>query len=357
VTLFWAQHPGSRVLVLAPHPDDESLATGGLLQKVSDAGGECRVIFLTDGENNPWPQRVIERRWRIKTTDKERWGCRRRLEATSALAELGVSESVAAFWGFPDQGLTGLLLAAGDELTDRLARELDEWRPSVLVTPSSLDLHPDHSAVAVFARLALASRKSMSVDPLHIEYRVHGRGPDRIAPCLILTLSEEQQDRKRRAILRHTSQLRLRHNLVEFARGAEKFISSEEMRNLRYHPVSNASASAGEITLDLKLSPRAGAFGRATLYLASYLQGYPAQVLAMTLHRGRAALIDVMNAVNGDVVAHARLLGERGCFKLQIPLSVLASADFVCAKVERRFGFFDEAGWCALPVNPKRGGK
>ncbi len=350
-----AIHPGSRVLVLAPHPDDESLVVGGLLQKVSDAGGECRVIFLTNGENNPWPQRAIERRWRIRPADRERWGSRRRLEAIAALAELGVSEGAASFWGFPDQGLTDLLLTAGDELPERLAGELDEWRPSVLVTPSPLDLHPDHSAVAVFARLALASRKSVSADPLHIEYRVHGRGPDCIAPCFLLALSEEQRDRKRRAILRHTSQLMLRHNLVESAQGPEKFISSEEMRNLRYYPVRNASASAGEITLDLKLSPRAGAFGKATLYLASFPQGYPGDILAMELPGSGNALIDVRSTVRGEVAARARFRGKRGCSRVHVPLPEPASADFVCAKVERRFGFFDEAGWCALDINPNRG--
>ncbi len=350
-----AFHAGSRVLVVAPHPDDESVAVGGLLQKVSAAGGQSRLIFLTNGENNPWPQRAIERRLRIGPADKERWGRRRRLEAIAALAELGVSESAAAFWGFPDQGLSDILLAARDELRERLAKELDEWRPSVLVTPSPADLHPDHSAAAVFARLALASRKITSVDPLHIEYVVHGRGPDSISSCLVFALSEKQRERKKRAILRHTSQLMLRPSLVKFAQGAEKFVCSEEMRNLRHYPLRNAMTVAGDIRLDLKLSPRLGAFGRAALYLASYLQGCPVQVLTMTLSRKANTLIDVRNAVNGDIVARARIQGNRCCYRVQIPQAVLGSADLVCAKVERRFGFFDEAGWCALTIIPNQG--
>ena len=50
-------HAGAKIAVLAPHPDDESLGTGGLIQQALAAGAEVRVIFVTDGDNNPWPQR------------------------------------------------------------------------------------------------------------------------------------------------------------------------------------------------------------------------------------------------------------------------------------------------------------
>src|SRR5229473_1437708 len=95
-----------RVMVLAPHPDDETLVTGGLLQQAVAAGAAVRVIFATDGDNNPWPQRVIERRWRITPADRARWGTRRRGEALAALTCLGVPTESAVFLGYPDQGLT-----------------------------------------------------------------------------------------------------------------------------------------------------------------------------------------------------------------------------------------------------------
>jgi len=67
-----------RVLVIAPHPDDESIACGGLLLAARDADARRRVVTLTDGDNNPWPQRWIEKRWRIDATARARWGARRR---------------------------------------------------------------------------------------------------------------------------------------------------------------------------------------------------------------------------------------------------------------------------------------
>src|SRR2546426_6399745 len=42
--------PSTRMLLIAPHPDDEVLAAGGLLQHLRAARGALRVVYLTDGE-------------------------------------------------------------------------------------------------------------------------------------------------------------------------------------------------------------------------------------------------------------------------------------------------------------------
>src|SRR2546425_648865 len=63
---------GSRLLLLAPHPDDEALAMGGLLQRAAAVGATIHVAFITDGEDNPWPQRAADRRWRIGPHERAR---------------------------------------------------------------------------------------------------------------------------------------------------------------------------------------------------------------------------------------------------------------------------------------------
>src|SRR5437016_12191020 len=80
--------PADRLLVLAPHPDDESLAIGGLLRLARAVGASVRVIYLTSGENNPWAQRACERRWRIGFVERQRWGRRREGETLASLARL-----------------------------------------------------------------------------------------------------------------------------------------------------------------------------------------------------------------------------------------------------------------------------
>ncbi|MCB1569830.1 MAG: PIG-L family deacetylase, partial [Xanthomonadales bacterium] len=61
MTLRLELRDSDRLLVVVPHPDDETLATGGLIQRALLAGAALRVVFATDGDNNPWPQRWLER--------------------------------------------------------------------------------------------------------------------------------------------------------------------------------------------------------------------------------------------------------------------------------------------------------
>src|SRR6476646_4479916 len=41
----------TRMLVFAPHPDDEVLAAGGLIQQVREGGGTVHVVYLTSGDS------------------------------------------------------------------------------------------------------------------------------------------------------------------------------------------------------------------------------------------------------------------------------------------------------------------
>ncbi|MEO6970751.1 MAG: PIG-L family deacetylase, partial [Chthoniobacterales bacterium] len=98
----------SRVMLFAPHPDDESLAAGVFLQRAITAGAAVRVVYATDGERNCWPQRVLERKVRIREDDRRRWGVRRQGEALAALQILGITPEGVEFLSLPDQGVTDL---------------------------------------------------------------------------------------------------------------------------------------------------------------------------------------------------------------------------------------------------------
>ena len=212
--------PDDRVLVLAPHPDDEVLATGGLIQQALAAGAALRVIVATDGDNNPWPQRWVEKRWRIDATARERWGRRRRAEGLAALSCLGVADTDVRFLGWPDSGLTDRLLADADG-ESCLAEEITRFRPSVLVAPVLGDTHPDHSALRVMLELALAQA---DVAPCRrLGFRVHGIGAE--TSYRALTLNAEQVQRKQDATLAHTSQLVLsRARMLRYAQREECFL-------------------------------------------------------------------------------------------------------------------------------------
>lgn len=213
-----------RVLVLAPHPDDETLAAGDLIRAALAVGATLRVVFATDGDNNPWPQRWLERRWRIGAGERARWGARRRREALAALALLGVggAAQTARFLGWPDQGLTALLMrddAAVDLLTDEIAR----FAPTHIALPTLGDRHPDHSALRVLADLAVLRAGGSC---RRLGYLVHGERP-RDTDRLLTTVTHDA-DAKRRAMAAHTSQLALsRRRLLELAALPNRFEPAE----------------------------------------------------------------------------------------------------------------------------------
>ena len=164
----------TRLLVVAPHPDDETIATGLLIQQVRAAGGEVQVLLLTAGDNNPWPQRWLERRLWIGAGDRLRWGRRRLLEMQQALLQLGVPTQAMHFLDWPDLGVTERLLQADRAPLATLRAALMRCAPSLLAIPALDDRHPDHAAAHVLVRLALAQSGN---PPPVLTYLIHGTAP------------------------------------------------------------------------------------------------------------------------------------------------------------------------------------
>ncbi len=216
-----------RVMVLAPHPDDETLAAGDLIRSALVAGAALCVLFATDGDNNPWPQRWIEKRWRIGPRERARWGARRRQEALAALAQLGVPtpQHVAAFLGWPDQGLTALLMR-DDRALDELAAAIAAFAPTHLAMPALRDRHPDHGALHVLAELA---RWRSGVECQRLAYLVHGTEGQESTRTLRLDVPDPGA--KVRAMEAHASQLALsRRRLLGIAARANRFELVEPAR-------------------------------------------------------------------------------------------------------------------------------
>ncbi len=209
-----------RTIVLAPHPDDDVIAAGGLIQRVVATGGELRVVFITDGENNPWPQRFTERKFFLAAGDRKAWGAMRRQEALCSLARLGVNSSSAMFLGFPDQGIAELARRGENTLWDALREIVNEFDPTLIVSPSTHDLHSDHRAAAYFAHRA-------APDATITTYVVHGQAPtERLAGQIELVDCE--QKRKREAIECHVSQLALsRERFLSYVQQSESFYVAE----------------------------------------------------------------------------------------------------------------------------------
>lgn len=219
---------GARLMVLAPHPDDESLAAGGLIQRAMAYGVPLSVVFVTDGENNPWPQRALERRVWIDARQRLAWGARRRAEADAALDALGAAGVSVHRLGWPDGGLTWRLLDDTDAMLAAMRDLLERERPSVLVLPDLVDRHPDHSAMHVLMEMVFQSMPNAR-HPACLGYLLHGCARPGVPRRAVLTLGATEQRRKRDAILAHASQTALsRSRLLRFASDSEVFVAGLE---------------------------------------------------------------------------------------------------------------------------------
>jgi N-acetylglucosamine malate deacetylase 1 len=126
------------VLVIAPHPDDESIGCGGAICLHRRRGEQVRVAFLTSGERG------------VEGLDPDAARAVREGEAAAALDVLGVCG--ADFLGLPDLGLSGALERGASPLGELLAAH----RPGLIYVPHPGEAHPDHEAALPLLRAAVA---------------------------------------------------------------------------------------------------------------------------------------------------------------------------------------------------------
>ncbi len=334
-----------RLLVVAPHPDDETLATGGMIQRAAALGAPVRVVFVTDGDKNPWAQRAFEHRISVGAADQARFGARRRREALEALARLGQNASCARFLGEPDQGLTGLLLRAPAAAAATLRSEIALWRPTLIAGPSPADLHPDHSATAALLALALDHPEQAGTVPRRLCYTIHN--PDlrsQADATVALTLSPEELKRKRDAIACHRTQAILRGPwLRSFASQEERFHPADATKPFAAHPVSVTALSAGGVELRVTGRARPRAFGAPTLHIIVAGPDDTYRSLSVAPARPGAPPI-ALDLLTGEAVP-LDIVRSAGTARVALPAGLVAPGSLVLVKLARRWGFFDEAGW------------
>jgi len=269
----------TRLIVFPPHPDDESLGAGGLIQRVLKAGGKVRVVFITSGDGFP---EGVEKENHIShpsSKDYRRYGVERREEALKATAALGLKEHDVIFLGFPDGGLSYLRLKnrahpfayrspftrknrpplfeciipdtdyTGQDLTKEIRRTITDFKPTLVVTTPSEDEHPDHNATYYFVKRALlkSNRNHPDLKPRMFTFLVHfGQWPiaqgasagAHLEPpdgfpangrqWISLQLTREEMETKRRAILEyHTQMLVMGRFLLSFARSNELWMPDD----------------------------------------------------------------------------------------------------------------------------------
>jgi LmbE family N-acetylglucosaminyl deacetylase len=264
---------GTRLLVIAPHPDDDVLGAGGLMQRVKSTGGTVRVVYLTDGEG--YPEGVREEDHVATPTAKNYlgYGKQRRREARAALVRLGLADAFQTFLGFPDGGLCQLtrvywserrgayrspytrlsrppkgemLVPAtkyrGEDLAQELALIIGDYKPTMIAVPRQEDQHADHCAAWFFLADSLTDVRRVHPDYTTdvINYIIHFNtwpfeddGPRLDPPpglrggasgWMRLALTPAETRAKRQALRRFTTQMHVMDWFLDgFARSNEVF--------------------------------------------------------------------------------------------------------------------------------------
>ncbi|HEY5611622.1 MAG TPA: PIG-L deacetylase family protein, partial [Thermoanaerobaculia bacterium] len=182
---------GEKLLVLAPHPDDEVIGCGGVLAQHAAEQRQVRVVVATDGSAADPAE-----------GDLDQYRQTREAETNAGLAALGLGE--AEFLRFADRDLA----RANTKLRDALKRVIDEYRPDLILTPSPIEIHPDHLALTralidlVQGDADLLGRWAMTRVAF---YEVS----QPIRPNTLVDITDAAE-KKFAAIAKHASQLRLR---------------------------------------------------------------------------------------------------------------------------------------------------
>ena len=184
---------GARVVVVAPHPDDEVLGCGGALAMLSEAGHAIHVIGVTDGEGS----HPGSREW-----PPARLAATRRGERLAGLDRLGAGFTSMSL-GIPD----GRVSRCEAALTEALGETL---QPSdVVFTTWRFDGHPDHEVVGRVAVRAARERGCRTWEMPIWMWHWASPGDARVAWASMrcLSLTPTASHRKASAIAAHGSQL------------------------------------------------------------------------------------------------------------------------------------------------------
>ena len=336
----------SRVLLIAPHPDDESLACSVILQRAASAGAQVRVVYATDGEDNPWPQRVLYRKWSLNADDRARWGKVRRSEAIAALRELGVSPGSVRFLGLPDQKLTKLLLRARQPTVDCLTGEIEKWNPTDLLVPSIFDTHPDHNALAVLSQCVLNEVFECGRELSTWSYIVHGRSAAFVDQAVEIRASKDDMLIKLNAIGCHKTQLSLsKKRFLAYAHRPERFWDMSRSGNI---PVDGSirGISREPGFLCIKFAVSSWGLAHPTLLICGYDE-LENPLSAIVRLPARPSTVELLNCGDMKCIGVGKYRGHRFQGTLTIAIDAFSAVKKLFVKLERRTWFFDEAGWVA----------
>ena len=194
---------GQKILILAPHPDDEAIACAGIIQQALKAKARVKVVYLTNGDHNELAFIVYEKRLTVRRGEFIHMGEVRRKESIQAMKFLGLSEDDLVFLGYPDYGtfeifckywqtkipfrdrLTRISSVPykenpsyqapyyGESILKDLTNQLLDYKPDAIFVSHPADVNVDHKSLYLFLQVALSDLGGIIPGPKVYPYLVH----------------------------------------------------------------------------------------------------------------------------------------------------------------------------------------
>ena len=188
-----------RILIVAPHIDDEAISAGGYAVDAIANGAEVYVVYLTAGDCNRFSARLLHRTLEPTASNYLSVGKTRIAEAKTAMKILGIPPDHFFVLGYPDRGLRAMVdnpeaivrssgtrahevpyddaLSPGSEYRienaiNDLKQVIELARPTTVIAPVPFDMHTDHAATAEIVDFAL---DELQWKATRLGYLVHSR--------------------------------------------------------------------------------------------------------------------------------------------------------------------------------------
>ena len=174
-----------RVLLIAPHNDDEVLTNSILSHRLKAQGSDIYVAIITNGDGFTPDIMLSSRELVLRSSSYLRLGLLRQQETIAGLRMLGILEDRIRFFGYPDRGCSEILQyhwekaapyfdpwtkssvvpyensygdmppLAGESIVSDLVRMINEAQPDLIIMPHPGDQNVDHAALSAFTQVAI----------------------------------------------------------------------------------------------------------------------------------------------------------------------------------------------------------
>lgn len=203
IDAFRGFNKNDRVLILAPHPDDEVIGTAGVIQEAMRLKLPIKIVYFTYGDNNEPAFIVYEKHIVFKKKAFVNLGEVRRKESIRAMKFLGLKEDDLIFLGYPDFGTLQIFTKywntkkpyksmftrvtkvpypealspgapyVGESILKDLGKVITDFKPTKIFVSHPADVNRDHRALNLFLRVALWDLEGKIQEPEVICFLVH----------------------------------------------------------------------------------------------------------------------------------------------------------------------------------------